>query len=117
MNWKGVSRYWVFQIFGWAVFALINIYSAILSDQLREEMLIRLLFFCEVGLLFSHLMRETIHRAAILMKTLQNQIINFSLLTIFFAILMTLLQVPFEIICDLRRINITERAALNILIF
>lgn len=117
MNWTVSSRYWVFQIFGWALYALINIFFASLFDQLTSYMLIRLLFFLEVGLFFSHLMRETIHRAAILMKSLQYQVINFIILTLVFAMLMALVQVPFEIICDLRTINVAEKTAFHLLFF
>src|SRR5215203_409468 len=117
MNWTSVSRYWVSQIFGWALFALINIFFASLFGQLTNYMLIRLLFYLEVGLFFSHLMRETIHRTSILMKSLQNQVINFVILTLVFAMLMALVQVPFEIICDLRTINVSERAAFHLLFF
>lgn len=117
MNWSAVSRYWVFQIFGWSLYALINIFFAGLFDQLNSYMLIRLLFFLQVGLFFSHLMRETIHRSAVLLKTLQYQVINFIILTLVFAMLMALVQVPFEIICDLRTINVSERAAFHLLFF
>jgi len=117
MNWTAASRYWVFQIFGWSLYALINVFFAGLFDQLTGYMLIRLLFFLEVGLFFSHLMRETIHRSAVLMKSLQYQVINFVMLTLVFAMLMALVQVPFEIICDLRTINVSERAAFHLLFF
>lgn len=117
MKWTVISRYWVFQVFGWAIYALINIFFAGLFDQLTSFMLIRLLFFVEVGMFFSHLMRETIHRAAILMKSLQYQVINFIMLTLVFAMLMALVQVPFEIICDLRTINVSERTAFHLLFF
>src|SRR5215203_1574327 len=117
MNWTSVSRYWVSQIFGWALFALINIFFASLFGQLTNYMLIRLLFYLEVGLFFSHLMRETIHRTSVLMKSLQNQVINFVILTLVFAMLMALVQVPFEIICGLRTISVSEDTAFHILFF
>lgn len=117
MNRTVVSRYWSFQIFGWAVFALINIFFASLFDQLTNYMLIRLLFFLEVGLFFSHLMRETIHRAAILMKALQHQVFYFIILTIVFAILAALIQTPFEIVCNLRIMNVPEDVAFHLLFF
>jgi sensor histidine kinase YesM len=117
MNWAVTSRYWVFQIFGWTLYALINIFFASLFDQLTSYMLIRLIFFLEVGLFFSHLMRETIHRSSILMKSLQYQVINFIILTVVFSMLMALVQVPFEIICDLRTISVTEKAAFHLLFF
>jgi LytS/YehU family sensor histidine kinase len=62
-------------------------------------------------------MRETIHRAAILMKSLQYQVINFIILTLVFAMLMALVQVPFEIICDLRTISVSEKAAFHLMFF
>ena len=117
MNWAVTSRYWVFQIFGWTLYALINIFFASLFEQLTSYMLIRLIFFLEVGLFFSHLMRETIHRSSILMKSLQYQVINFIILTVVFSMLMALVQVPFEIICDLRTISVTEKAAFHLLFF
>lgn len=117
MRQSGLSRYWGFQIGGWALFALINIFFSILFDQLSNKMLIRLLFFIEVGLLFSHLMREAIHRSGILLRSLQQQIINFIILTMVFAVLVALIQTPFEIICGLRNIGGSEKAAFHRLFF
>src|SRR5215207_5582489 len=117
MNWTSVSRYWVFQISGWALFALINIFFASLFGQLTNYMLIRLLFYLEIGLFFSHLMRETIHLTSILLKSLQNQVIYFVILTLFFGMLIALVQVPFEIICGLRTISVSEDAGFHILFF
>ena len=117
MNWTGVSRYWVFQIFGWTVFGLINIFFAILNDQITDRMLIRLLFFIEIGLFFSHLMREAIHQTHLLIKSLQYQIINFIGFTFVFSCLAALVQTPFEIICGLRIVNLSEGAAFHLLYF
>ncbi len=62
-------------------------------------------------------MRETIHRTAILMKSLQYQVIDFIILTLVFAMLIALVQVPFEIICDLRTISVSEKAQFHLLFF
>jgi two-component system, LytTR family, sensor kinase len=117
MNWTGVSRYWVFQISGWTIYALINIFFASLFGQLTNYMLIRLLFYLEIGLFFSHLMRETIHVTSILLKSLQNQVVYFVILTIVFGMLIALVQVPFELICNLRTISISEETSFHILFF
>jgi hypothetical protein len=68
-------------------------------------------FYLEVGLFFSHLMRETIHRTSILLKSLQNQVIYFVLVTIVFGMLIALVQVPFELICGLRTASVSEDTA------
>ena len=81
------NRYWVFQLAGWGVFALINIFFALLFDRFTPGVFQRLLFFVEMGILFSHLMRETIVRANILLKNLQQQMLSFFILTIIFTVL------------------------------
>ncbi|MEI6946995.1 histidine kinase [Paraflavisolibacter sp. H34] len=96
------SRYWLFQLLGWVAFALINIFFAGVFGMVSGKLIYRLLFFIEIGFLFSHLMRETIHKSAILVKSLQQQVINFLLLTVIFAVFMALLQTPFELVCGLR---------------
>jgi sensor histidine kinase YesM len=101
MGRKSLSGYWLFQIFGWSVFALINIFFAVIFNQLNDKMLFRLVFFIETGLFFSHLMRMTIHQLNILLKPLQQQIVNFIILTIVFAMAIALIRTPFEIICGL----------------
>lgn len=110
-------RYWSFQIGGWTLYALINIFFAVLFDQLTSDMMIRLLFLLETGFLFSHLMRQTIHKSQILLKSLQYQVINFVILTIVFAILWALVQTPFEIVCNLRSISVEERIIFHLLFF
>ena len=117
MKQKTLSRYWWFQILGWSVFALINIFFAIIFDQLSEKMLFRLFFFVEMGLLFSHLMREAIHRMDILSKSLQQQVINFIMLTIVFAMLVAMIRTPFELICGLHSLSTSDEDAFQRLFF
>jgi LytS/YehU family sensor histidine kinase len=78
-------------------------------------MLIRLLFFLEVGLFFSHVMRLIIHKTYVLLKSLQHQVINFIILTLAFAILSALIQTLFEIICNLRNVPVEDRIAFHLL--
>ena len=115
MKQASLVRYWYFQIVGWTLFALINLFFAVLFNQLTEVMLIRLLFILEVGLFFSHVMRQIIHQSQILLKSLQQQVINFIMLTVVFAILSALVQTPFEIICNLRNVAMAESIAFHLL--
>jgi sensor histidine kinase YesM len=117
MKRRGLSRYWLFQILGWGLFALINIFFAIVFDQVSEKMIFRLIFFVEIGLLFSHLMRETIHRMSILLKSLQQQVIHFIMLTIVFATCVSLVQTFFEQTCGLRSMRAGEYAVFHRLFF
>jgi two-component system, LytTR family, sensor kinase len=110
-----IARYWSFQIAGWTLFALINIFFAGLFNQLTEDMMIRLLFILEVGLFFSHVMRLTIHQSKVLSKSLQHQVVNFIMLTVVFSILSALIQTPFEIVCDLRSMPAEQQIAFHLL--
>ena len=102
MNRVRLSRFWIFQLVGWSSFCLINIFFAILFGVFTWPMVERLIFFIELGILFSYLMRETIKKTEVLLKSLQQQIIIFIILTIFFSLFITAIQTPFEIICNLR---------------
>lgn len=97
-----LSRYWTFQLVGWGVFALINIFFALVYNLFSVKMLLRLIFFVEIGILFTHLMREAILKINLLMRKLQQQIVIFLMLTIVFGLLWACVQTPFEIVCDLR---------------
>jgi two-component system LytT family sensor kinase len=95
-------RYWVFQLVGWGLFASLNIFFAFLFNKYTDILLQRLIFMVEVGLIFSHLMREVIRRSGLMIRTLQQQIIIFVILTIIFALLIASVVSPFEYICKLR---------------
>jgi two-component sensor histidine kinase len=105
MNKNGLSRYWLFQISGWGLFALINVFFAFLFNKFSEPLILRLLFFVEIGILFSHLMRIVIKRSGVLLKNLQNQIIFFIILAIAFSVLITSVQTPFEQLYGLKRME------------
>ncbi|HVK97476.1 MAG TPA: histidine kinase [Flavisolibacter sp.] len=97
-----LSRYWLFQLIGWGLFALINIFFALAFNRFDAPVLLRIIFYIEVGIIFSHLMREFIHRKAILLKKLGQQIISFFILTIIFSFLVACVVSPYEEIYDLR---------------
>ena len=102
MNSFRLSRYWVFQFAGWGLFALINLFFTWLFNKLDASSLQRMFFFIEIGIIFSHFMREVIHRSAILMKDLRQQILTFILLTIAFSFFITCIVSPFEQLYQLR---------------
>ncbi len=86
-----ISRYWWFQLSGWGLFAVVNVFFAFSFDRLtdvesRRLFFARLGFFLLTGLLFTHLMRYFIIRLNILQKVLEKQIVQFLLITFCFAI-------------------------------
>ena len=91
-----LSRYWVFQFGGWGLLALINLFFALLFNSYESETLQKILFFVEVGLIFSHFMREVVIRSSLLLKDLRHQILTFLLLTIAFSFFSTCVVSPFE---------------------
>jgi sensor histidine kinase YesM len=97
-----LSRYWVAQFAGWGLFALINVFFALLFNSYEPKILQRILFFMEVGVIFSHFMREVIHRSSVLLKDLRQQIFTFILLTIAFSFFITCIVSPFEQLFQLR---------------
>lgn len=97
-----LSRYWVFQFGGWGLFALINVFFALLFNSYEANILQRILFFMEIGIIFSHFMREVILRSSLLLKDLRQQILTFLLLTIAFSFFITCVASPFEHLFQLR---------------
>jgi two-component system LytT family sensor kinase len=91
-----VSRYWAFQAVGWGLLALINIFFALLFKSFEANIFQRILFFVEVGIIFSHFMREVIRRSSLLLKDLRRQILTFLLLTVVFSFFCTCVVSPFE---------------------
>lgn len=101
MNREPSFRYWVFQLAGWGVFFLINISLAYITDALTQNVFLRIVFYVEMGILFSHLMRETIVKSSVLLKSLQQQIVTFLILTAAFSLFIAFFQTPFEQTCEL----------------
>jgi two-component system, LytTR family, sensor kinase len=97
-----LSRYWVFQFAGWGLFALINLFFAWLFNSFEPNSLQRIIFFMEIGIIFSHFMREVITRAAVLLKDLRQQILTFVLLTIAFSFFITCIVSPYEQLFQMR---------------
>lgn len=90
---NGISRYWLCQIFGWGVFALVNIFFAITLDRFNEPFYKRLAIFIVVGILFTHIMRWVIHQTNLLLKSLNRQIPGFILFTFITAIVVAAVEI------------------------
>jgi hypothetical protein len=91
-----LNRYWTFQIVGWGLFGIINIFFAFIFGQFKGTMLCRLLFFLEIGIIRSHCMRQIIRKNALLLRPINQQIIFLLILTLLFASFFSLVQTPFE---------------------
>lgn len=83
---------------GWGLFALINLFFAFVFEQIDPDGILfcRLLFFVEIGIILSHLMRSTIKRNNLLMRPINQQIILFVILTLLYAVGLSLAQSLFE---------------------
>ena len=55
---KRVPTYWLFQLFGWGVFVLINMFFVYtLDSKLDIKFFDRVLIYVSLGLFFTHIMR------------------------------------------------------------
>lgn len=102
MKTRRLSRYWVFQFAGWGLFALIHIFYVLLFNRYETASLQRIFFYLEVGIIFTHFMREVILRSSLLLKDLGSQILTFLLFTIVFSFFITCVVSPFEHLFHLR---------------
>ena len=99
-----ISRYWAFQLGGWGLFTAINIFLAVfIMDRFNVRGLQRLLFFVEMGILFSHLMREVVRSIQLLIKSIRQQIITFVVLIVLFSLMAAACDTTFEFFYTLRR--------------
>ena len=102
MQRSNTVRYWVFQLMGWGIFGLINLSFAFFFNRLDQSLIYRVIFYVEIGILFSHIMRLILRKADVLMKSLQQQVIIFIFLTVIFAFFIASVVSPFEDICNVR---------------
>ena len=107
------TRYWLSQLCGWGLFALINIFFAYSFDKLgssqeRSDFYWRLVIFVTTGFILSHLMRYIIIGFNLLQKRLEQQLIIFVLITLVLAFAASTLENLLLMQFDLQ--NKTERA-------
>ena len=91
------ARYWLFQIGGWGLFALINTFFAYSFDKLgtSEDRVIffgKVAVFVSIGLVFTHLMRYVIIGMNVLQKRLERQLLQFLVITLVFAVIASTLD-------------------------
>jgi LytS/YehU family sensor histidine kinase len=87
-----IPKYWLFQAFGWGMFILTNTFFAVTFDRLDGAFVGRLVTFVCIGLLFTHLMRHVIWRTRILQRPLNMQLIGLVLITLFFSVLVGIMD-------------------------
>lgn len=87
------SRYWLFQVIGWGLFALINVFFALTFDKINWQFVFRLLIFLFLGILITHFMRWVIHRIDLLLKPLNRQIPGFIFLTFIVAVFIGIVEI------------------------
>ena len=91
-----MTRYWAFQLAGWGGFCLINVLNAFVFWRFQVEMLCRLLFFVEIGILCSHMMRASIRKNEVLIKPVNYQILLLLVFTLLYSVIFSAVQTPFE---------------------
>ncbi|HEY6503428.1 MAG TPA: histidine kinase [Chitinophagaceae bacterium] len=87
------SLYWLFQLCGWGLFALINVFFAITFDRLTSPYMYRLSVFLVLGIVITHLMRWFVHRINLLLRPLNQQIPGFIFLTFFVSVVLAIIEV------------------------
>ena len=89
---KYISKYWLFQLFGWGTFIAINTFFAVTFGQIDQVYIGRLVIFVGIGLLMSHLMRTLVKKISLLTKSLAYQIVGFILISLIFALIIGLIE-------------------------
>lgn len=87
------SRYWLFQAFGWGLFCCINVFYAVAFGGFNERFMQRVGLFVILGIIFTHLMREVVHKTNLLLKPLNRQIPGFLLLTFLTSVVISAIEV------------------------
>jgi len=96
------TRYWLFQLGGWGLFALINTFFAFSFDKLNKVddrifFFTRLGIFVIMGIVITHVMRYVIIGLNFLQQRLERQLLYFILTTLVFAFLISFLNIEFLI--------------------
>ena len=92
------KRYWLFQLGGWGLFALINVFFAFSFDKLNNApdrifFFTRLGIFVFMGILITHLMRSIIIGFNFLQQKLEKQLLYFVIATLLFALLISSINI------------------------
>jgi len=99
---RNIPKYWFFQATGWGMFVVTNTFFAFTFDRFNISFVGRLITFVCIGLLFTHVMRQVIHRTRILQRSLNQQIIGFIMITLFFSVVVGIVDSLFTYVFDIR---------------
>ncbi len=83
---KFISKYWGYQLVGWGLFCIANIFFATTFEKFDSIFQKALLLYLVIGLLISHLMRYVIRDLKVLTWQVQKQIVGFLIITFCFAL-------------------------------
>src|ERR1700712_4619875 len=87
---KRVPTYWLFQLFGWGVFVLINMFFVYtLDSKLDIKFFDRVFIYVSLGICFTHLMRWVINRLHVLIRPIEHQVLGFICITFVFSLAMS----------------------------
>jgi two-component sensor histidine kinase len=86
------TRYRLFQVAGWGLLVMINIFFFFTFDRLDFQHLRRMMLTVVLGFSVSHLMRFHSHRIGLLRQPQDRQIIGYVLITLFYGMLWGLLE-------------------------
>jgi hypothetical protein len=94
---------------GWGLFVAINVFLRVfVMSTLTERGFQRLLFFVEIGILFTHIMREVIRTTDLLLKPIRQQLIILISLIIIFSVMAAGTSAPFEFFFKLKNAGYKE---------
>ena len=81
------SIYILFQALGWGFIVLVNIFFAITFAKYNSRFVSRLFVFVFLGVLWTSVMRQVIHKRRLMSKSLKMQLIEFFCITVIFGAL------------------------------
>lgn len=84
----------MYQLFGWGVFCLVNVFFAVTFGHFDSIFQKALLLFLVLGLVLSHLMRYSIRVTKVLSWPIRKQIVGFLVITFCFALLASVIESP-----------------------
>ncbi|MFT3936878.1 MAG: histidine kinase [Chitinophagaceae bacterium] len=82
---KRIPTYWLFQLLGWGLCILVNVFYAYTFDRFDARFLYGILVYLALGITLSHIMRLVIHKANILIKPVEQQIFGFIFISFLFS--------------------------------
>jgi two-component system LytT family sensor kinase len=98
-----VPKYWIFQIVGWGLFVLMQVFFAFSTfEKITVNFVLNLIIFVSLGVSFSHVMRAIIVRTNVLLLPLQQQLIGLVIITLFFSLTVGVMESLLTYFFDLR---------------